>query len=59
MTGKIDTVMEEHGGDVAKLKARLEELERQVCEANVEHEMRLAEKTQTLRENIKYYGTKT
>ena len=35
------------------------ELEAAVVLANEQHEVRLAQKTQILQENIKYYGTKT
>ena len=59
LAAKIDAVIEENDNSVAKLQAKLSELESAVAEADQEHEERLAEKTKTLHENIKYYGSKT
>ena len=59
LNAKVDAVIQEHQGDVELLKAKLCELEKQVAEADQYHESRLEEKTKTLHENIKYYGSKT
>ena len=59
LTAKIEAVIEEHDADGEKLRAKLDELERAVKEADEQHELRLSEKTKTLQENIKYYGSKT
>ena len=38
------------------MQAKLKELDKEIDEAKNSHEERLAEKTQTLQKNIKYYG---
>ena len=38
------------------MQAKLKELDQEIDEAKDGHEQRLAEKTQTLQKNIKYYG---
>ena len=59
LAAKIEAVVEEYGGDAEKMKAKLASLEQEVSDANLNHESRLEEKTKTLQENIKYYGSKT
>ena len=46
MTAKIDALLEEYGSDdLSKMQARLDALDKEVVEANEQHEIRLAEKT--------------
>lgn len=52
-------VQDEHDNDEGKLRAKLAELEEEFAKSEAEHEVRVAEKTKTLGENIKYYGSKT
>ena len=55
---KIDAVITEFGSNAHRLREKLAQIENEVNEANVQHEARLEEKTATLQQNIKYYGSK-
>ena len=56
---KVDDIVKEYGStNVAGMKAKLAELDKEVDEANEHHEARVTEKTEVLFKNIKYYGSK-
>ena len=56
---KVDAIVKEYGiANVAGLKAKLAELDKELSEANEHHEARVFEKTEILFKNIKYYGSK-
>lgn len=59
LTAKIDAMVVECKNDPAILNAKLEEIDKAVIEANQTYDIRLAEKTKTLEQNVKYYGGKT